>query len=104
MHQYWNVHLSTGSACTNGQVRLYNGTTASEGRVEYCYERKWTPLCSMNGNTASLVCKQLGFNSTCKYCIPRYCYCGFYPLSHVLYIHSTCTCKLDLGHVKFLRI
>lgn len=60
------IHIPTGTACTNGQVRLQNGNTTSEGRVEYCFEGKWNPLCSIDGITASLICKQLGFNSTCK--------------------------------------
>ena len=29
--------LTLGTACTNGAIRLTNGTTPNEGRVEYCY-------------------------------------------------------------------
>ena len=53
-----------GSSCTNGQIRLMNGQTSSEGRVEYCYNREWSPLCYISGTTAALICKTLGYNST----------------------------------------
>ena len=59
------IHLESGT-CTNGAVRLVNGSTSNEGRVEYCYNGDWVPSCGMSSITASLVCKQLGYNSTCK--------------------------------------
>lgn len=56
--------------CTvNGASRLmHNGVESmTMGRFEYCLEGYWVPLCQMNGLTASVVCKQLGFNQyTCK--------------------------------------
>ena len=60
------IHLGSGT-CTNGTVRLVNGSTSNEGKVEYCYNGDWVPSCGMSSITASLVCKQLGYNSTCKY-------------------------------------
>ena len=62
--QYYFV----GTSCTNGDVKLVNGTTAFNGRVEYCFEGEWAALCSLSTYTASLVCKKLGFTSTCKQC------------------------------------
>ena len=56
----------TGTTCTNGNVRLTNGTTANEGRVEYCYEGEWTPFCEMSIATASVICNELGYNYSCK--------------------------------------
>ncbi|XP_019850477.1 PREDICTED: scavenger receptor cysteine-rich domain superfamily protein-like [Amphimedon queenslandica] len=50
--------------CVNGTVRLVNGSTSNEGRVEYCYDGDWVPSCGMSSITASLICKQLGYNST----------------------------------------
>ncbi|XP_019850479.1 PREDICTED: scavenger receptor cysteine-rich domain superfamily protein-like isoform X2 [Amphimedon queenslandica] len=50
--------------CANGTVRLVNGSTSNEGRVEYCYDGDWVPSCGMSSITASLICKQLGYNST----------------------------------------
>jgi deleted-in-malignant-brain-tumors protein 1 len=52
-----------GTSCTDGEVRLVNGTTSFNGRPEYCFEGEWAPMCSLQSRTASLMCKQLGFSS-----------------------------------------
>ena len=61
------LFLLIGNSCTNGQVRLMNGAAPSEGRVEYCYNGEWSPLCYISGTTAALICKTFGYNSTCKH-------------------------------------
>ena len=33
------------SNCTNGKVRLVNGATKNEGRVEVCYGNVWGTVC-----------------------------------------------------------
>uniref|UniRef100_A0A1X7TYN8 SRCR domain-containing protein n=1 Tax=Amphimedon queenslandica TaxID=400682 RepID=A0A1X7TYN8_AMPQE len=51
------------SNCTDGEVRLVNGSGPHEGRVEMCINEAWGTVCS-NGwsNTdANVVCKQLGY-------------------------------------------
>ena len=59
------------SDCNNGDVRLVNGTTPSEGRVEICYDGVWGSVCeswyNWNDRDAAIVCLQLGFQgaSTC---------------------------------------
>ena len=58
-----------GSACSVGNIRLNNQGSVSQdtGRVEYCYNGYWTPLCQMDTNVASVICRQLGHTSyTCK--------------------------------------
>ena len=63
------ISYSTGSgdSCESGKVRLVNGETENEGRVEYCYNGDWAPVCSLNSTTASLVCQKLGYTQyTCK--------------------------------------
>ena len=52
-----------GTNCANGDVKLTNGTTTNEGRVEYCYEGEWAPFCDISPTTASAICNQLGYNS-----------------------------------------
>ena len=53
------------AACTHeGNVRLVNGESENEGRIEYCYNGTWVPLCNMNEYTASLVCKELGYTNS----------------------------------------
>ena len=36
------------------------GESESEGRVELCYEGSWYPVCGMEPEEASVLCKQLG--------------------------------------------
>ena len=56
-----------GEACTTGDIRLVGGSTEREGRVEYCYDTTWAPVCSLDARTASLMCKKLGYTDyTCK--------------------------------------
>jgi deleted-in-malignant-brain-tumors protein 1 len=35
--------------------------STNEGRVEYCYNNGWAPVCSLNSYAANLMCKSLGF-------------------------------------------
>ena len=68
------------SNCTDGEVRLVDGSGPHEGRVEVCINEAWGTVCS-NGwsNTdANVVCKQLGHlpiglhNKVIKFNIFRY--------------------------------
>ena len=58
--------IFSGSTCTEGDVRLTNGSTPNEGRAEYCYEGDWVPICAVSSATASAICTQLGFNYSRK--------------------------------------
>ena len=57
---------SVAQTCTDGEARLVNGTTASEGRVEICYAGIWGSVCdsSWDNNDAAIICMQLGFQGT----------------------------------------
>lgn len=51
-----------GLNCTvEGAVRLVGGETDAEGRVEYCYNGEWAPMCSLSGYTGSLICSEMGY-------------------------------------------
>ena len=55
------------TACTTaeqGNIRLANGSTPYEGRVELCYNNQWGTVCddSWGGLDAGMACRQLGFS------------------------------------------
>ena len=52
--------------CTDGEIRLVNGTTERNGRVEMCYGGIWGSVCNhfWDDTDASVVCRELGHNST----------------------------------------
>ena len=50
--------------CTDDDIRLVNGFTYREGRVEVCVDGRWGTVCGEGwGDTeAGLVCARLEFN------------------------------------------
>ena len=50
--------------CTHGDVRLVNGSSALEGRVEVCINGVWGTICGLywNQNNTKVVCRQLGLS------------------------------------------
>ena len=57
---------SMGSTCNYGDVRLMDGSSEYEGRVEVCINDQWGTVCdtSWSGTDATTVCKQLGYAYT----------------------------------------
>ena len=51
------------ASCTNGEVRLVNGSGPHEGRVEICVNEAWGTICSNSWSSfdAKVVCRQLGY-------------------------------------------
>ena len=49
--------------CHNGDIRLVNGATAFEGRVEICWNETWGTVCDhyWSGTDAQVACRQLGY-------------------------------------------
>ena len=60
--------VTSGGVCEHGEVRLVNGSSIMEGRVEICLNETWGTVCDngWSGNDARVVCRQLGLNSSCE--------------------------------------
>ena len=56
------------SDCIDGDIRLVDGSTALEGRVEVCFNNAWGAICDFSFSTgeASVACAQLGFQRAGK--------------------------------------
>ena len=54
--------------CRHGEVRLVNGTTLQEGRLEICINSNLSTVCSDKWGSADarVVCRQLGYNENGK--------------------------------------
>ena len=57
------------SDCNDGAVRLVNGSSALEGRVEVCTQRLWGAIAYLgwSSNDAKVVCRQLGLPWKCEF-------------------------------------
>ena len=52
------------AVCQDGNVRLRNGQSPTEGRVEICFNNQWGTVCDDLWSTSdgNVVCRQLGFS------------------------------------------
>ena len=56
-------HRVSSSCTTDGALRLENGASLNEGRVEVCKSGQWDTVCDdeWEDSDASVVCAQLGY-------------------------------------------
>lgn len=54
------------AGCEYGAIRLADGGTNLEGRVEICFHNIWGTICNRDWNTADarVTCRDLGFSSS----------------------------------------
>ena len=48
--------------CTPGDIQIDSPDSSSMGNLMFCANGTWSPFCSLNGGTAAVACKSLGFD------------------------------------------
>ena len=58
------IFTDEATSCIDGAVRLQDGVSSSNGRVEFCQYRTWGTVCNegWDDNDARVVCRQLGYS------------------------------------------
>lgn len=90
LKSYWSV------VCKNGSLRLSDGQTNGEGRVEICFNGIWGTICQDGWDSldATVVCRQLGFKPEGNITL-----CSYVPVSYLTQYRCTCNSGLSASRV-----
>ena len=74
--------------CTHGEVRLVNGSSEYNGRLEVCNDGVWGTVTSdaWSHYESRVVCRQLGYSGLCQYTL----------LIHEFFLVFVCVCVLNV--------
>ena len=66
MHSITNMHSAN---CGNGEIRLVDGFSPNQGRVEMCWNRAWGTITDDGWSVvdARVVCRELGYSTIGQY-------------------------------------
>lgn len=62
----WTMIKWCFTGCTHGDIRLVDGGSQHEGRVEVCVHNRWYTVCGFGFDImeAIVICRQLGYSTT----------------------------------------
>ena len=65
-----DLQATTFKSCKTGDIRLVNGSSPLEGRLEICINNAWGTVCrdSFSSDDARVACRQLGNITGTYYC------------------------------------
>ena len=63
-YEHCSLHIYI-SDCGDGDLRLMNGNTGLEGRLEICFHNKYGTICDRQFDNldAKVACRKLGFST-----------------------------------------
>ena len=70
-HTHTHIHTHTHTAtCMDGDVKLVGGTSDSDGRLEVCFDQRWTTVdgYGWTDSDTKVACRQLGLSTSGIHC------------------------------------